>query len=69
MAFTNEQVERLEEVIATGAKEVRTEDRHVVQYDVDDLLKLRQTMKDEAAVVNGRVRRRRMILLAGGTGL
>lgn len=57
MAWTAEQISKLEEAIATGALTVRYADRLVTYRSLDEMQRLLQDMRDE---VNGTVRTRRI---------
>lgn len=57
MAWTAEQISKLEAAIATGALTVRYADRLVTYRSLDEMQRLLQDMRDE---VNGTVRVRRI---------
>lgn len=71
MPFTEEQLAALEQSLASGAKEVRFQDRATVMFGADELLRLRNIIKNDLAAVDapsGRVPRRRIILMASRSG-
>lgn len=47
MAFTQAQLDALDEAIASGSKRVRYADKEVEYNSLDDMLRLRQLMNDE----------------------
>lgn len=57
MAWTADQISKLEAAIATGALTVRYADRQVTYRSLDEMQRLLQDMRDE---VNGTVRVRRI---------
>lgn len=49
MAWTQEDLDRIEAALASGAREVEYADKRIVRYTLDELLKLRDLIKTELA--------------------
>ena len=54
MAFSLEQLEKLEEAIAQGAREVWYGDKRIQYNSLDDMLKLRDTIKAELGLTKNK---------------
>lgn len=61
MAYTQDQVDRLEAAIAEGAVRVRYADREVTYRNLDEMRQTLGTMKASLAAAAGRPRRRRIM--------
>jgi len=69
MAFTNEQVAKLEGAIAAGVLSVRYADRTVTYQSLSEMRKLLKQMREELGQAAGAPRRRRIVrLYQSGTG-
>ena len=69
MAFTKEQVAKLEAAISAGVLSVRYADRTVAYQSLDSMRRLLKQMRDEIAQASGAPRRRRIVrLYQSGTG-
>jgi len=69
MAFTKEQVAKLEAAISSGVLSVRYADRTVTYQSLDSMRRLLKQMRDEIAQASGAPRRRRIVrLYQSGTG-
>ena len=70
MAYTQQQLEELEEAIASGTLTVRHSDGRSVTYQsLDAMRKLRQEMLEEINASQGKRRRRTMRIYQSGKGL
>jgi hypothetical protein len=56
MAWTQAQLDALDEAIANGVLTVKYQDRTVTYRSLDEMLKLRETMRQELGLTEGRVR-------------
>ena len=69
MAFTKEQVAKLEAAISAGVLSVRYAARTVTYQSLDSMRRLLKQMRDEIAQASGAPRRRRIVrLYQSGTG-
>ncbi|KRG43046.1 phage head-tail joining protein [Stenotrophomonas geniculata] len=69
MAFTKEQVAKLEAAISAGVLSVRYADRTVTYQSLDSMRRLLKQMRDEIGQASGATRRRRIVrLYQSGTG-
>lgn len=68
MAYTNDDVTKLERAIAKGVLTVQYADRRVTYQSLESMRKLRQEMKDEIAATAGTPRRRTMRVFQSGRG-
>ena len=68
MAFTNEDLSKLERAIARGVLTVQYADRRVTYHDLDSMRRLRQEMRGEINAAAGKPRRRTMRLYQSGRG-
>jgi hypothetical protein len=69
MAFTNDQLSKIESAIAQGALTVKYADRLVTYHSVNEMMRLRDTMRAELGVSVAAGARMRRISLATGKGL
>lgn len=69
MAFTLDDVAKIERAIKSGALRVTYADRTVQYNGISDLMRARQEMLDEIAQANGTKRRRTFRATQTGTGL
>ena len=53
MAWTTDQLTALETAIAAGSKEVRYGDKHVIYNSLDEMMRLRRTMRIELGLETG----------------
>ena len=56
MPWTQSQLTALDDAIAQGVLTVKYQDRTVTYRTLDEMLKLRETMKQELGLTEGRVR-------------
>lgn len=69
MAFSQEQLIALETAIAKGANTVQLGGRLIKYQSLDDMLKLRDTMRAELGLNSNTNSRGRILNLVGGKGL
>jgi RNA polymerase-interacting CarD/CdnL/TRCF family regulator len=68
MAFTQSDLDAINEVIASGELTVRYADRTITYQSTEALLKARQVIIDEIAATTGTRRKRITRLYQGGSG-
>ncbi|MBI3143811.1 MAG: hypothetical protein HYZ18_00790 [Pseudogulbenkiania sp.] len=69
MAFTQPQLDAIERALARGERVVQYADRRVEYRSVDELIRLRDTIKRDLAAQNGQQGSRMVRLYHGGKGI
>lgn len=69
MAFTQTQLTALESAIAQGVLSVQFNDRRVTYHSLDEMIRLRDTMRSELGVAKPATARSRIINIPTGKGL
>ncbi|MGZ4953565.1 MAG: phage head-tail joining protein [Methylobacter sp.] len=69
MAFTQTQLNALEAAIAQGALSVQFGERRITYHSLDEMIRLRDTMRSELGVAKPAGSRSRIINIATGKGL
>lgn len=69
MAFTQNQLTALESSIAQGALSVQFGERRITYHSLDEMIRLRDTMRAELGVSKPAATRSRIINLPTGKGL
>jgi len=69
MAFTTTQLSALETAIAQGALYVQFGERRITYHSLDEMIRLRNTMRSELGVASPVSSRSRIITLPTGKGL
>jgi len=69
MAFTQIQLDALESALAQGVLSVQYNDRRVTYHSLNEMIKLRNTMRAELGVAAPAASRSRIINIATGKGL
>jgi hypothetical protein len=69
MAFTQTQLTALETAIAQGALSVQFGERRITYHSLDEMIRLRDTMRSELGVSRPATARARMINIPTGKGL
>jgi len=67
MAYTTTDLEKLEAAMAKGGKRIKYGDKETEYYSLDELLRLREIMKQDIAGVSGLADRRTMGIFKGTT--
>jgi len=69
MAFSTDQLNKLEAAIAQGALTVRLNNRLITYHSLGEMIRLRDTMRAELGIAAPAATRSRFVTLATGKGL